>query len=58
MDNLYDYKKFAILYVDDEEKSLKYFARAFGDDFRVLTASNAAGRLQAAGKARATKSAC
>jgi len=25
MDNLYDYKKFAILYVDDEEKSLKYF---------------------------------
>src|SRR5690349_17391744 len=29
MDNLYDYKKFAILYVDDEEKSLKYFVRAF-----------------------------
>src|SRR5437868_192879 len=29
MQNLYDYKKFAILYVDDEEKSLKYFARAF-----------------------------
>ena len=25
---LYDYKKFAVLYVDDEEKSLKYFARA------------------------------
>ena len=41
MENLYDYKKFAILYVDDEEKSLKYFVRAFGDDFRVLTASNA-----------------
>jgi len=41
MDNLYDYKKFAILYVDDEEKSLKYFERAFGDEFRVLTASNA-----------------
>jgi len=41
MDNLYDYKKFAILYVDDEEKSLKYFTRAFGDDFRVLTAANA-----------------
>jgi two-component system probable response regulator PhcQ len=41
MENLYDYKKFAILYVDDEEKSLKYFARAFGDDFRVLTAANA-----------------
>jgi len=41
MDNLYDYKKFAILYVDDEEKSLKYFARAFGDEFRVLTAPTA-----------------
>jgi two-component system probable response regulator PhcQ len=41
MDNLYDYKKYAILYVDDEEKSLKYFARAFEDNFRVLTASNA-----------------
>ena len=41
MENLYDYKKFAILYVDDEEKSLKYFERAFGDDFRVLTAANA-----------------
>ena len=34
-------KKFAILYVDDEEKSLKYFARAFEDQFRILTATNA-----------------
>src|SRR6266446_10249627 len=41
MDNLYDYKKFAVLYVDDEEKSLKYFARAFADQFRILTAPNA-----------------
>jgi two-component system probable response regulator PhcQ len=41
MENQYDYKKFAILYVDDEEKSLKNFARAFGDEFRVLTAANA-----------------
>ena len=41
MQNSYDYKKFAILYVDDEEKSLKYFARAFEDQFRILTASNA-----------------
>jgi two-component system probable response regulator PhcQ len=41
MENLYDYKKFAILYVDDEEKSLKYFTRAFGDDFRVFTAATA-----------------
>jgi two-component system, probable response regulator PhcQ len=41
MENLYDYKKYAILYVDDEEKSLKAFERAFGEDFRLLTASNA-----------------
>jgi two-component system, probable response regulator PhcQ len=41
MDNLYDYKKFAVLYVDDEEKSLKYFTRAFEDQFRILTAINA-----------------
>ncbi len=41
MQNPYDYKKFAILYVDDEEKSLKYFARAFEEQFRVFTATNA-----------------
>jgi two-component system probable response regulator PhcQ len=41
MEHLYDYKKFAILYVDDEEKSLKYFQRAFGDQFRILTATRA-----------------
>src|SRR6266481_756145 len=41
MENLYDYKKFAILYVDDEELSLKAFARAFGDEFRVFTAATA-----------------
>jgi two-component system, probable response regulator PhcQ len=41
MQNTYDYKKYAILYVDDEEKSLKYFARAFEDQFRILTATSA-----------------
>ena len=41
MQDLYDYKKFAILYVDDEEKSLKNFTRAFEDQFRILTAANA-----------------
>ena len=41
MEHLYDYKKYAILYVDDEEKSLKYFQRAFEDRFRILTAINA-----------------
>src|ERR1041385_1462923 len=46
MQNLYDYKKFAILYVDDEEKSLKYFTRAFEDQFRILTAPNAQGGLK------------
>lgn len=41
MDNNYDYKQFAILYVDDEENSLKGFVRAFEDQFRILTATNA-----------------
>src|SRR5712675_1649880 len=41
MKSFYDYKKFAILYVDDEEKSLKYFARAFADQFWIFTAANA-----------------
>lgn len=31
-----------VLYVDDEPQSLKYFARAFGDELRVLTATSAA----------------
>jgi excisionase family DNA binding protein len=37
----YDYQECTILYVDDEEKSLKYFRRAFGDKFRILSAANA-----------------
>ena len=41
MDDANDFKKFAILYVDDEEMSLKYFTRAFGEHFRILTAANA-----------------
>jgi two-component system probable response regulator PhcQ len=39
---LQDYRRFAILYVDDEEKSLKYFHQGFGDRFRILTAPSAA----------------
>lgn len=39
--DFYDYKRYAVLYVDDEEKSLKYFTRAFGDHFRILTAASA-----------------
>jgi two-component system, probable response regulator PhcQ len=46
MKNLYDYKKFAILYVDDEERSLTNFARAFEEQFRILTASNAQDALK------------
>jgi two-component system probable response regulator PhcQ len=41
MPNHYDYKRFAVLYVDDEEKSLLNFTRAFGDDLTILTANNA-----------------
>src|SRR3954451_7633945 len=41
MQSRYDYKKYAILYVDDEEKSLKFFARAFEEQFRIFTATNA-----------------
>lgn len=42
----YDYKQFAILYVDDEEKSLKNFERAFGDVFRIFTANSAGAGLK------------
>lgn len=45
-DYSHDYRKFAVLYVDDEEKSLKLFARAFGETFRILTASSAKAGLQ------------
>jgi len=41
MESIYNYKRFAVLYVDDEEKSLKSFERAFNDQFRILTAPNA-----------------
>ena len=41
MQSFYDYKKFAILYVDDEEQSLKYFTLAFRENFRIFTAKNA-----------------
>lgn len=46
MQNPYDYKKYVVIYVDDEEKSLKYFSRAFADEFRILTATNAQEGLQ------------
>jgi len=36
----YDYKRFAVLFVDDEEKARKYFRRLFGETFRILEASD------------------
>ncbi len=45
-ENFYDYKKFAILYVDDEELALSTFKRAYGSQFRVLTAAGAEEALQ------------
>jgi two-component system, probable response regulator PhcQ len=41
MQQRYDYSKYAILYVDDEEKSLKYFRDIFSSKFQVLTAESA-----------------
>ncbi len=41
-----DYRKYFVLYVDDEERSLKSFERAFGHDFKILTASTAADGLR------------
>ena len=40
-----DYKKYAVLYVDDEEQALKYFRRGLEKDFRVLTANDAPGAV-------------
>lgn len=37
----HDFKEFSVLFVDDEEKSLKYFKRLFSDDFNIMTASSA-----------------
>lgn len=46
MQNQYDLKRYAVLYVDDEEKALKYFEKSFSDEFRILTASSAADGLK------------
>ena len=35
-----DYKQYAILFVDDEVKSRKYFRRLYGGTFRILEASD------------------
>jgi two-component system probable response regulator PhcQ len=42
MSATYDYRKYAVLYVDDEEQALKYFRKGMDKDFRVHTATNVA----------------
>jgi len=41
MTQFYDYRSFAILYVEDEDIARKNFVRLFEDRFRILTAPNA-----------------
>lgn len=36
----YDYQRYAILFVDDEANTRKYFKRLFGDKFRILEAED------------------
>lgn len=36
----YDYKRYAILFVDDEATTRKYFRRLFGEKFRILEAED------------------
>jgi two-component system, probable response regulator PhcQ len=46
METKTDYKKFAVLYVDDETQSLSLFRQAFEDEFRIYTADSAAAGLK------------
>ena len=39
--DVHEYRVATILYVDDEEMARKYFLRSFGNDYNVLTASDA-----------------
>lgn len=36
-----DYRKYGVLYVDDEPQALKYFSKLYAEDFRVFTAESA-----------------
>ena len=40
MNQIHSAKDYYILYVDDEEKTLKYFSRFFSRDYNILTAQN------------------
>lgn len=41
MSNGYDYRRFKVLFVDDEEQACEYFSEVFADDFDILTARSA-----------------
>jgi two-component system probable response regulator PhcQ len=46
MQEFYNYKRYKVIYVDDEALSLKYFARNLEGTFDILTAKNAAEGLR------------
>jgi len=46
MSSGFDYRKFCVMYVDDEAQSLKYFGKNFDKDFRVITAGNTDAALE------------
>lgn len=41
-----DYQKYLVLFVDDEDKTRKYFKRLFGDTFRIVLASDGVEALE------------
>ena len=49
MSSGFDYRKFFVMYVDDEAQSLKYFRKNFEKDFRIITAENTAAALKILG---------
>lgn len=44
--DLPDYQKYLVLFVDDEDKTRKYFKRLFGDAFRIILASDGVEALE------------
>ena len=46
MSSGFDYRKFFVMYVDDETQSLKYFRKSFDRDFRIVTAENSNAALE------------
>lgn len=46
MSSGFDYRKFCVMYVDDEAQSLKYFQKNFQRDFRIITAENTDAALE------------